>query len=99
LPNLFLETLWQGIDPELLLEMLSDEGMTLEEIKQMFGNCFVAGTKVLTTEVEKNIEDIQIGDWVIADDPTTPGGIEPRQVLDTYVRHTNELFDECIPLL
>ncbi|MCV3217122.1 hypothetical protein OGM63_27045 [Plectonema radiosum NIES-515] len=50
------------------------------------GNCFVAGTEILTTEGIKNIEDIQVGDWVIADDPTTPGEIEARQVLDTFVR-------------
>jgi hypothetical protein len=57
------------------------------------GKCFVAGTEILTTEGEKNIEDIQVGDWVIADDPTTPGEIEARQVLETFVRHTNQLVD------
>ncbi|MFQ4142117.1 polymorphic toxin-type HINT domain-containing protein [Chlorogloeopsis sp. ULAP02] len=48
---------------------------------------------MLTTEGIKNIEDIQVGDWVIADDPTTPGEIEARQVLNTVVRHTNKLVD------
>ena len=57
------------------------------------GNCFVAGTEILTTEGIKNIEDIQVGDWVIADDPTTPGGIEAKQVLDTFVRETDALVD------
>jgi hypothetical protein len=56
-------------------------------------NCFVAGTEILTPEGLKNIEDIQIGDWVIADDPTTPGEIEARQVTDTFVRHTDNLID------
>ncbi|MEH1789026.1 MAG: polymorphic toxin-type HINT domain-containing protein [Nostoc sp.] len=56
-------------------------------------NCFVAGTKILTTEGEKNIEDIQVGDWVIADDPNTPGEIEAHQVLDTFVRETSALVD------
>jgi RHS repeat-associated protein len=55
--------------------------------------CFVAGTEILTTEGIKNIEDIQVGDWVIADDPTTPGGIEAKQVLDTFVRETDALYD------
>lgn len=32
-------------------------------------------------------------DWVIADDPTTPGEIEARQVLDTFVRQTDTLVD------
>ncbi|MFQ4142114.1 polymorphic toxin-type HINT domain-containing protein [Chlorogloeopsis sp. ULAP02] len=57
------------------------------------GNCFVAGTEILTTEGIKNIEDIQVGDWVIADDPNTPGEIEARQVLDTFVRETTALVD------
>ena len=57
------------------------------------GNCFVAGTEILTVDGIKNIEDIQVGDWVIADDPTTPGGIEAKQVLDTFVRETSALVD------
>lgn len=64
-----------------------------ENVKPGTGNCFVAGTEILTTEGIKNIEDIQVGDWVIADDPTTPGEIEARQVLDTFVRETTALVD------
>lgn len=64
-----------------------------DHVKTKSGNCFVAGTEILTTEGEKNIEDIKVGDWVIADDPTTPGEIEARQVLDTFVRHTSALVD------
>jgi Pretoxin HINT domain len=56
-------------------------------------NCFVAGTEILTPEGFKNIEDIQIGDWVISDDPTTPGEIEAKQVLQTFVRQTETLID------
>jgi RHS repeat-associated protein len=55
--------------------------------------CFVAGTEILTTEGIKNIEDIQVGDWVIADDPITPGGVVARQVLETFVRETDALYD------
>jgi RHS repeat-associated protein len=57
------------------------------------GNCFVAGTEILTPDGLKNIEDIQVGDWVIADDPTTPGEIESRQVTNTFIRHTDKLVD------
>jgi len=57
------------------------------------GNCFVAGTEILTVDGIKNIEDIVVGDWVIADDPTTPGGIEAKQVLETFVRETDALVD------
>jgi Pretoxin HINT domain len=55
--------------------------------------CFVAGTEILTTEGIKNIEDIKVGDWVIADDPTTPGEIEAHQVTDTFARETTALVD------
>jgi Pretoxin HINT domain len=55
--------------------------------------CFVAGTEILTTEGIKNIEDIQVGDWVIADDPTTLGELEIRQVLTAYEREATTLMD------
>jgi len=55
--------------------------------------CFVAGTEILTPEGEVAIEDIEVGDWVIADDPTTPGEIEKRQVLQTFVREADTLVD------
>jgi hypothetical protein len=34
----------------------------------------------LTVDGIKNIEDIRVGDWVIADDPTTPGEIEAKDL-------------------
>ena len=34
-----------------------------------------------------------MGDWVIADDPTTPGGVAPKQVMNTFVRRTEALVD------
>ncbi|THF72291.1 Hint domain-containing protein, partial [Cohnella fermenti] len=34
-------------------------------------SCFVAGTKVMTDEGEKNIEDIEVGDKVLSKDETT----------------------------
>ncbi|KOP68476.1 hypothetical protein AMS62_26965 [Bacillus sp. FJAT-18019] len=37
-------------------------------------NCFAAGTKVLTDEGEKNIEDIEVGDKVLAKDENNPDG-------------------------
>jgi len=55
--------------------------------------CFVAGTEILTVDGIKNIEDIRVGDWVIADDPTTPGGIEAKEVLDTFENEATELYD------
>jgi hypothetical protein len=55
--------------------------------------CFVAGTEILTPEGEELIENIQVGDWVIADDPTTPGEIEARRVVQTFVREVSEVVD------
>ncbi|MBG9795002.1 hypothetical protein ABD76_22045 [Paenibacillus dendritiformis] len=37
-------------------------------------NCFTAGTKVLTDGGEKNIEDIEVGDRVLAKDENYPNG-------------------------
>jgi hypothetical protein len=34
----------------------------------------------LTVDGIKNIEDIRVGDWVIADDQTTPGEIEAKDL-------------------
>ncbi|WP_299403679.1 polymorphic toxin-type HINT domain-containing protein [Acaryochloris sp. IP29b_bin.148] len=58
-----------------------------------FTSSFIAGTEVLTPEGEKNIEDLQIGDWVIADNPTTPGEVEPRQVLNTFSREVDTIIE------
>lgn len=66
---------------------------SLEKTLTKAGNCFVAGTEILTVDGVKNIEDIQVGDFVISDDPTTPGGIEGRRVLETFVRETDALYD------
>ena len=52
--------------------------------------CFVAGTLVLTSEGLKKIEDIKIGDKVLATDTKTMKS-EYKEVLDTFVRKTNEL--------
>jgi Pretoxin HINT domain/Colicin D len=58
--------------------------------------CFVAGTLIQTRDGEKAIQDIQIGDWVLSDDPNTPGGIEYKQVLQTFNHETNYLVDVYI---
>jgi RHS repeat-associated protein len=72
--------------PDNFLRMTQDTGTKIK-------SCFIAGTEILTIEGIKNIEDIKVGDWVIADDPTTPGEIEAKQVTDTFVRETTALVD------
>jgi len=56
-------------------------------------SCFIAATEILTVDGEKNIEDIQVGDWVMANDPTTPGDIRAKQVLQTFVREASSVVD------
>jgi RHS repeat-associated protein len=58
--------------------------------------CFVAGTEIQTIDGTKNIEDIQVGDWVLSDDPNTVGEIEYKQVLNTFVKQTSSLIDVYI---
>ena len=54
------------------------------------GECFVAGTLVLTKEGYKKIEDIEVGDWVWSFNEAT-GKKELRKVLKTFVRKTHQL--------
>lgn len=56
------------------------------------GNCFVAGTPVLTSEGERPIEQIQKGDLVFSRDEIT-GEVSQRSVVQTYVRHAPSLVD------
>jgi hypothetical protein len=55
-------------------------------------NCFTAGTKVLTDEGEKNIEDIEVGDKVLAKDEVT-GEQAYKEVTHLY-RNTKEIIYE-----
>lgn len=56
----------------------------------MSGGCLVAGTKVLTVDGEKNIEDIKVGDYVIADDHTT------TKVINAWTPETLEVgYADC----
>jgi hypothetical protein len=59
-------------------------------------NSFVAGTEVLTPDGVKSIEDIEVGDWVIADDPTTVGEIEAKRVLELFQHSDYQLLDLVI---
>jgi hypothetical protein len=46
----------------------------LKKIQKVSCNCFTAGTKVMTDEGEKNIEDIEVGDKVLSKDENNPDG-------------------------
>ena len=44
------------------------------------GNCFLRGTKILTSDGERNIEDLAVGDLL----PTMFGGLRPVQWIGRY---------------
>uniref|UniRef100_A0A4Y8PXR6 Hint domain-containing protein n=1 Tax=Paenibacillus athensensis TaxID=1967502 RepID=A0A4Y8PXR6_9BACL len=54
-------------------------------------NCFAAGTKVLTDEGEKNIEDIEVGDKVLSKDEAT-GEVGYKEVTATFNHETDEIY-------
>ncbi|WP_246132400.1 polymorphic toxin-type HINT domain-containing protein, partial [Paenibacillus hemerocallicola] len=55
-------------------------------------NCFTAGTKVLTDEGEKNIEDIEVGDKVLSKDEET-GEVAYKEVTATFNHETDEIYN------
>jgi hypothetical protein len=50
------------------------------------GNCFLKGTKILTAEGERKIEDLAIGDLL----PTGFGGLRPVQWIGRYPRRKSD---------
>ena len=53
--------------------------------------CFVAGTLVTTEDGQKPIEEIQVGDKVLSENPET-GEIAYKTVEETYINETDELI-------
>ena len=53
--------------------------------------CFVAGTEIDTIDGEKNIEDIEEGDYVLAEDPET-GEQEYKPVVRTFINEKDVLM-------
>ncbi|WP_375504210.1 polymorphic toxin-type HINT domain-containing protein, partial [uncultured Jatrophihabitans sp.] len=65
-------------------------GATLTKVSRTA--CFVAGTQVLLADgTAKAIEDIKVGDEVVAADPET-GATHPKPVVDTYVHDDVETW-------
>jgi RHS repeat-associated protein len=54
--------------------------------------CFIAGTAVATPEGEKPIEQVRVGDSVLAADPEG-GTAQPQKVTRTFVRSAPAVFD------
>ncbi len=56
------------------------------------GNCFVAGTPVATTDGSRPIEQIRVGDWVLARDEAS-GEVAPSRVTRTFVTRNMAVID------
>lgn len=54
-------------------------------------NCFTAGTKVLTDEGEKPIEDIKVGDMVLAKSDET-GEVAYKEVVGLFQKQADEIY-------
>ena len=56
-------------------------------------NCFTAGTKVLTDDGEKNIEDIAVGDKVLSKDENNPDGeLAYKEVTGLYRNQRDDII-------
>jgi len=56
-------------------------------------NCFTAGTKVQTDDGEKNIEDIEVGDLVLAKDENNPDGeLAYKKVTGLYRNQRDDII-------
>lgn len=56
-------------------------------------NCFVGGTKVQTDEGEKDIEDIEVGDMVLAKDENNPvGELAYKEVTGLYRNQRDDII-------
>ena len=92
--SLLLDTVFQGNEAAyntgLAISSVATSGM-LQLASQSPGICFIAGTPVLTALGHVSIEKITVGDMVWASDPET-GDVSLKQVVQTFVNETNELF-------
>ena len=73
-------------------DLESGAGRMLDRTEEAVTGCFVAGTQVLMGDgSSKAIEDVAVGDEVLAADPRT-GETVARRVLDTYVHQDVDTF-------
>lgn len=63
----------------------------LNKLKKATCNCFTAGTKVLTDEGEKPIEEIEVGDKVLAKSDET-GEVEYKEVVKLFQKQADEIY-------
>ncbi|WP_186786051.1 polymorphic toxin-type HINT domain-containing protein [Paenibacillus agilis] len=68
-------------------------GWGSKKVDDVACNCFTAGTKVQTDEGEKPIEDIQVGDMVLAKDQNDPNGeLAYKEVTNLYRNQRDDII-------
>lgn len=83
-----------------LLETISSVASTVATVAAIIGSiayksCFVEGTQVCTSNGNKSIEDINVGDYVLSFDEKT-GKQSYNKVLDTYSRSVDKLCEVTV---
>lgn len=76
-------------------EAVADAGKILDKasVFKSACNCFVGGTKVQTNDGEKNIEDIEVGDMVLAKDQNDPDGeLAYKEVKNLYRNKRDDII-------
>ena len=89
---------------KLVIQLTNKEGKVVERAveattgninasKHLACNCFTAGTAVLTDEGDKNIEDIEVGDKVLAKDENNPDGeLAYKEVTALYRNQRDDII-------
>ncbi|WP_260405507.1 HINT domain-containing protein [Paenibacillus sp. 598K] len=75
---------------KLIVKWANKEGKVVNKTLKAC-NCFTAGTKVLTDEGEKPIEEIEIGDKVLAKSDET-GEVAYREVVGLFQKQDDEIY-------
>ncbi|UQZ32242.1 hypothetical protein C2I18_00985 [Paenibacillus sp. PK3_47] len=86
---------------KITLQLLNKEGKLIEKEFELAGdalkaakkscNCFTAGTKVQTDEGEKPIEEIEVGDKVLAKSDET-GEVAYKEVVGLFQKQADEIY-------
>jgi len=70
---------------------VSNSGDILKKADNVVCNCFTSGTKVLTDEGEKPIEEIEVGDKVLAKSDET-GEVAYKEVVGLFQKQADEIY-------
>ncbi|MFS0724193.1 polymorphic toxin-type HINT domain-containing protein [Paenibacillus sp. 1P07SE] len=92
LGNVLLMATGSSTAIKMITKVAPKLGNSLSKVKKSGCNCFTAGTKILTDEGEKPIEEIEIGDKVLAKDDET-GEMAYKEVEWLFQRDVEETYN------